>query len=303
MARLVARYAILLTAIAGPVPLLVPAVAPAAQSGPVLLAQAGGDATAGQAVYTKSACGSCHTFKAAGSAGKVGPDLDKLAEYAKKASMALPEFTKKAIVSPPAPYVPPGFPEGTMPSNFGTTLTAKQIDDLVAFLVGGKGAATVPSATPATPPAAVGPGDAKRGEALFTGSTRLAKGGPPCLSCHSIAGIGALGGGTVGPDLTRAEAKYGGPKGIQSVLATLPFPTMQPIFSRRPLTATEQADLAAFFSQAARSQRSSSGVVWLIVIGVAGLALLVGLALVIWPRRALDVRRRMVARSTGRNRA
>src|SRR3989337_709452 len=46
------------------------------------------------------------------------------------------------------------------------------------------------------------------GRALFTGARRLENGGPACMSCHSVAGLGALGGGALGPDLTLAYNKY-----------------------------------------------------------------------------------------------
>ena len=48
-----------------------------------------GDATAGKAVFTSAGCAACHTFKPAGSTGKVGPNLDDLAEYAQKAGQPL----------------------------------------------------------------------------------------------------------------------------------------------------------------------------------------------------------------------
>ena len=37
-----------------------------------------GDATAGKAVFASAGCGGCHTLKAAGSTGTVGPNLDQL---------------------------------------------------------------------------------------------------------------------------------------------------------------------------------------------------------------------------------
>jgi len=37
-----------------------------------------GDAAAGKAVFESAGCGGCHTLKAAGSSGNVGPDLDSL---------------------------------------------------------------------------------------------------------------------------------------------------------------------------------------------------------------------------------
>ncbi|MGZ4354360.1 MAG: c-type cytochrome, partial [Gaiellaceae bacterium] len=41
-------------------------------------AAAQGDATAGKAVFASAGCGGCHTLKAAGSSGTVGPNLDQL---------------------------------------------------------------------------------------------------------------------------------------------------------------------------------------------------------------------------------
>ena len=38
-----------------------------------------GNATAGKAVFASAGCGGCHTLKAAGSTGTVGPNLDQLA--------------------------------------------------------------------------------------------------------------------------------------------------------------------------------------------------------------------------------
>jgi mono/diheme cytochrome c family protein len=38
----------------------------------------GGDAAAGKAVFASAGCSGCHTLKAAGATGKVGPNLDQL---------------------------------------------------------------------------------------------------------------------------------------------------------------------------------------------------------------------------------
>jgi mono/diheme cytochrome c family protein len=38
-----------------------------------------GDAGAGKGVFASAGCGGCHTLKAAGSSGTVGPNLDQLA--------------------------------------------------------------------------------------------------------------------------------------------------------------------------------------------------------------------------------
>jgi mono/diheme cytochrome c family protein len=95
-----------------------------------------GNAANGKAVFTSAGCAACHTFTPAGSTGTVGPDLDKLKDYANQAGQPLEDFITEAIIHPPAKYVPPGF-ANTMPTTFGQTLSQQQIADLVAFLAGG----------------------------------------------------------------------------------------------------------------------------------------------------------------------
>ena len=90
---------------------------------------------AGKAVFANNGCASCHTLKAAGATGKVGPDLDKLPAYAKQAGKPLEAFVKESIVDPNA-YVQPGFPKGVMPPF--ASLPPDQLDALVSFLTKGK---------------------------------------------------------------------------------------------------------------------------------------------------------------------
>ena len=97
-------------------------------------ATAPGDAKAGATLFKSQGCDGCHTFKPAGSNAKVGPDLDKLAGYAKTAKMPLTDFTHESIQNPGS-YVESGY-QNIMP-NFGQTLTPQQISDLVAYLTKG----------------------------------------------------------------------------------------------------------------------------------------------------------------------
>jgi mono/diheme cytochrome c family protein len=89
-----------------------------------------GDATAGEALFKSQGCGGCHTFTPAGTNGTVGPDLDKLAQYATQANQgSLDDFIHESIANPGS-YVQPGY-SNSMP-DFG--LSDKQIADLVAYL-------------------------------------------------------------------------------------------------------------------------------------------------------------------------
>jgi cytochrome c oxidase subunit II len=88
-----------------------------------------------KALFVSNGCNGCHTFKPAGANGTVGPDLDKLAEEARRAGKPLEEFIRESIVNPNA-YVEPGYPKGVMPGSYAS-LPKAQLDALVQFLAGG----------------------------------------------------------------------------------------------------------------------------------------------------------------------
>jgi cytochrome c551/c552 len=94
----------------------------------------GGGAANGKSLFASNGCVSCHTYKPAGSKATVGPDLDKLASYAKTAKQPLDTFVRDSIVNPNA-YVQPGFPANVMPSF--SSLSKTQVDALVKFLTTG----------------------------------------------------------------------------------------------------------------------------------------------------------------------
>ena len=97
-----------------------------------------GDAAAGKAVFTANGCASCHTFKPANATGTIGPDLDSAPASDAKAdgNMDLTAFIHQSIIDPNA-YIAKGYSKGIMPTNFGSSLSAKQINDLVAFILSG----------------------------------------------------------------------------------------------------------------------------------------------------------------------
>ena len=90
----------------------------------------------GLAVFQQNGCASCHTFTPAGASGKIGPDLDKLKEWAAAAHRGtLTQFIHESIVDPGA-YIAPGY-SNVMPPNFGSEIPAKQLDQLVQYLAQG----------------------------------------------------------------------------------------------------------------------------------------------------------------------
>ena len=88
----------------------------------------------GKALFANNGCVSCHTYKPAGSKATVGPDLDKLATYAKQAKQPLAAFVHESIVNPNA-YVQKGYPPNVMPSF--ASLSSADVDALVTFLTKG----------------------------------------------------------------------------------------------------------------------------------------------------------------------
>ncbi len=101
-------------------------------------ASGGGSAAAGKSVFAANGCSSCHTFKPANSTGTIGPNLDTAPASDAKAdhNMALAAFIKESIVNPDA-YIAKGYQKGLMPTGFGKSLSSKQLNDLVAFILSG----------------------------------------------------------------------------------------------------------------------------------------------------------------------
>src|SRR6266516_7016509 len=85
----------------------------------------GAGAASGKALFASNGCVSCHTYKPAGSKASIGPDLDKLKQYATQAKQPVPQFVRESIVNPNA-YIQPGFPPNVMPSF--KTITKSQVD-------------------------------------------------------------------------------------------------------------------------------------------------------------------------------
>ncbi len=143
-----------------------------------------------------------------------------------------------------------------------------------------------------------GAGSAYRGEALFTGKTSFQNGGPPCATCHSIAGLPFPGGGSLGPELSGAYRKLGS-EGTDSALQTLFFNAMTPIYDPRPLTPQERSDLKEFLRDAGNWRHATPATPWIVVIALGGCGVLLGLTQILWRDRARSVRKNLLRRAKG----
>ncbi|MDP6800084.1 MAG: c-type cytochrome [SAR202 cluster bacterium] len=245
-------------------------------------------AAEGQATFEKQ-CVACHTDS------PIGPDLTGVTERRDPAWLANWISAPDEMLAnndPIATELLAQFNNLPMPN---LRLSDTDVASLIAYL-GTLSGGAAPAAAPA--PAAPAPeGDPAVGKKLFTGTTSLRNDGPACIACHSITGIGAFGGGALGPDLTGSYNKLG------TALITWPqtTPPMTAIFSEKPLTPNEEVHLLAFIEQAGLTARGSQAVWQLAGLSVAGVAVIVILVQLVWRRRLGNVRRPMVAGETSRS--
>lgn len=172
-------------------------------------------------------------------------------------------------------------------------VTREQIAAILQY-IDAASSASAPAAAPPPEPVFTAE-DVSRGRGLFAGSTRLASGGPSCMSCHAAGGEPGLGGGALGPNLAAAAKRLNGANGTAAWLASPPTPVMKSVFRPAPLTPAEVTSLTAFLtSQAAagtappRSRAfPASG-----IAVAAGLMCVIGL---VWRGRLRPVRRGIVS--------
>jgi mono/diheme cytochrome c family protein len=258
---------------------------------PAVVNAAETDAAAGQQLFQEK-CVACHTV---GKGDLVGPDLKGVTEKRPR------EWLEQWIAAPDAMLAKKDpvaisllhqFRDVPMPNQ---GLKTSEITAILAYLETAGAAGT---REPATSAPAV-QGNPEIGKDLFTGGVRFQNGGPPCMACHSVGGIGALGGGQLGPDLTTLVARFGGAAAVDALVAGIPTPTMRAVWSQRPLTTEERANVVAFLAQAGVSQRPAQAIWQLGVLAALGLVILLAVAALNWRKRLrFGVRRPMMARPT-----
>lgn len=244
--------------------------------------------------YFKQNCASCHSI---GGGTLTGPDLKNVSERKDRSWLIDFIVDPKAVIDRGDPYALQLLEEArgvimpTLPTM--TRERAAELLDLIAresALEESQFKGVQIDDRPFTQE------DITKGRKLFTGEQRLQSAGASCISCHSVYGLGGLGGGMLAPDLTTVFERYKDRTTLVTWLTAPATPTMQAVFADAPLTTDEAISLTAFFEHTLRRNPADASTARLnfMLIGLGGVVLLLGLFDVIWHNRFRSVRRAMI---------
>ncbi|MGE0462361.1 MAG: c-type cytochrome [Vicinamibacterales bacterium] len=242
------------------------------------------------AAYFKQNCVSCHTI---GGGRLTGPDLKDVTARRDHAWLLRYMPNPKAMIDAGDPAAVQLFQEARgvlMPSLPG--MTPAMVDAIISLIEAesklekSQFVGVQISDRPFTPQ------DIERGRAIMRGDIAQLAGGPPCLSCHTVRGVGALGGGRLGPDLTKVYERLQGRKALSVWLSAPATSTMQSVFRDTPLDAEEILPVVAYLEEAARQGGEDSGFgrVTFLLLGLGGAVVLLAGMDGAWRRRFRAVR-------------
>jgi mono/diheme cytochrome c family protein len=242
----------------------------------------------------KKYCAGCHSI---GGGKLVGPDLADLKKRVPSRDWAIAYVVNPASQTDGyAKTVNAGKPVmSAQGKSAGGSLDDQTIADIIDFIFAGGPGLSQKKLRGATAD------DVEKGRLIFMGEQRLANGGPACISCHSVAGVTGLGGGTLAsqvgaknPDLTNAFNRNGGEAGLRAALGAPQFLVMAQVYGQKPMTEDEVIALTAFLGDASRNTQPDQRSDYLIIYGIVGaIAFLFALDF-IWIKRFRNVRKTLV---------
>lgn len=244
--------------------------------------------------YFRQNCSMCHTI---GGGPLIGPDLQDVTKRKDRAWLVKFLQDPKAVIDSKDPYAAQlledshGLVMQTPPG-----MTPDLANSLLDYIEGKPGAPAAEASGAAINERPFTEADIATGRQIFLGQRPLANGGPACVSCHTLGTIGDLGGGRLGPDLTKVFDQLGGRNGVGAWLSNPPTPTMQSLYGKHKLQPEEIFSLIAVMDDAGRrGQPATTSLPWkFLLFGLGGA--LAGLALLqlAWRGRFRAVRQPMV---------
>ena len=243
----------------------------------------------------QQSCAMCHTI---GGGPLAGPDLAGMSERREQSWLIRFIVDPQAVIDSGddvAKAMVDEYKGMVMPALPGMTHErAAALVDYVREQSGGEVGEPVDSPEPEPEPFTAD--DVERGSEMFLGVRPLEAGGAACLACHDIRGLEALGGGALGPNLTRVYERFGGRQGLESWLSAPPTPLMSSLYRTKPLNEQEITALTAFFEDRADDDTVPQGT-WhgaFFLLGTLGTGLLLGVFHLLWRGRRRGVRRKLV---------
>lgn len=242
------------------------------------------------AEFFRQNCASCHTI---GGGRLTGPDLKNVTERRDHAWLTRYLPDPKAMIDAGDPTAVGLLQEarGVVMPTF-PSMTPARVQELLEFITAESKLAHSQFAGSPVSDRPFTSQDVASGRAIFVGAQRLKGGGPPCVSCHATGGLGPLGGGRLGPDLTLVMERLQGRKGLSAWLGAPATSTMQSVFQNAALQPDEILSVVAFLDDAARTERPADSVgqlnFFLLGLGAAVFGLV--LADAVWKKRFRAVR-------------
>jgi mono/diheme cytochrome c family protein len=244
--------------------------------------------------FFRQNCASCHTI---GGGRLTGPDLKDVSQRKERAWLARFILDPKSVIDGGDPYAVQLKNDArgvVMPTVSGISKErAEALLDLIEAESKLEKSQFIGLQIPDTPFTAA---DIQRGRDIFLGHIPLKNAGPACVSCHTARGLGGLGGGRLGPDLSKVLERLEGRRALGSWLMAPPTTTMQSVFRTHPIEAEEILPLVAYFEATARAggEDTSPARMNFFLLGVSGTAIaLVGFDLA-WRKRFRTVRRALI---------
>lgn len=236
-------------------------------SASILRAQSGED-------LFKQKCTACHTI---GKGKLVGPDLKGVTKKRDEAWLLKFIKSSQTLINSGDEEAKKLFEENNKVIMPDPGLNDTEIKKVLTYIESQGG--SVVTETPLSkirPLSESTPQNYENGKKLFSGEHRFVNGGAPCVSCHNIPDVTALGGGNLAIDLTNSYSKLS-ETGLVNMIQTQPFPVMNKAFADNPLTDEEVFDLAAYLKgvdAANQNAQQTNQPLKLLYSGIGGLVLL-----------------------------
>lgn len=244
--------------------------------------------------FFRQNCFSCHTI---GGGRLTGPDLKDVALRAKPDWLVRYLLDPKAMIDSGDPYAAKLLQEArgvVMPTvagiNKDKAAALLALIDAESKLEKSQFQGMMISLAPFTQK------EIDLGRDIFLGRKPLANGGPICISCHSIKGINYMGGGKLGPDLSRVFERLDGRKALGAWLMSPATANMGPLFKNTTLKMEEIIPLIALFESSAKAGGEDDGgsSLTFLFAGLICAGIVMGFIASYWQDRHRAVRRPMV---------